>query len=69
MKIVSFIYQHKVIRKILEHLQLYSPEDAGRSLAGIQGKQRAPPSKNKGLRAVESVPYDDGWPEYEEPVF
>ncbi|THB77399.1 MAG: hypothetical protein D6B25_07055 [Desulfobulbaceae bacterium] len=48
MKIVSFIYQHKVIRKILEHLKLYSPAEAGRAPIVSQGKQRAPPLKNKG---------------------
>ena len=69
MKLISFIYQHKVIRKILEPLKLYSPATTGRSAAGSQEKQRAPPLKNVGIREVETVLFDDGWPGWEEPVF
>jgi len=58
MRIISFIYQHQVIRKILEHLRIYEEE-----------KQRAPPPKKAPVKEVDSVPFDDGWPGYAEPVF
>lgn len=69
MKIVSFIYQPRVIRKIREQLNLYCPAEAASSPGGRQERQRASPLENKGIREVESMPYDDGWPGYEEPVF
>jgi hypothetical protein len=58
-----------VIRKILEHLKLYCLAEAGSSPVGRQERKRAPPLENKEIREVESMPYDDGWPGYEEPVF
>lgn len=58
MHIISFIYQHKVIKTILEYLQIYEEK-----------KQRAPPLKKRLKREVELVPFDDDWPSYEEPVF
>lgn len=59
MKIISFIYKRKVIKKILKHLEMY---DEG-------SNQRAPPiAQIDYAERVKIVPYDDGWPEYEEAV-
>jgi len=56
MKIISFIYERAVIKKILVHLHLYSEPK----------QQRAPPAPEpepgKIIRDYES--YDDGWPGY-----
>jgi ribosomal protein S27E len=58
MKIVSFIYERKIIKKILDHLGLHEEDKPQRN--------RAPPSAQDWIeRIVES--YDDGWPDYEEP--
>ncbi len=43
---------------ILDHLQVYEDKP-----------QRAPPLKKLTIREVELVPFDDGWPGYEDPVF
>ncbi len=61
MKIISFIYKRTVIKKILTHLNVYEERK----------NQRAPPQiiKENTKAVVEIVPYDDGWPEYDEPVF
>ena len=60
MKIISFIYKRTVIKKILTHLNLYEE----------RGNQRAPPMpKVDNIKRVKIVPYDDGWPECDEPVF
>ena len=57
MKIISFIYERKVIKKILDHLGIFQKQEQ---------KRGPPPSPKKcPERVVE--PYDDGWPEYEEP--
>jgi hypothetical protein len=59
MKLISFIYKKRVIKKILIHLDL----DDERK------KQRAPPVMvEKYTDSVEIVPFDDGWPEHEEAV-
>lgn len=58
MQIISFIYQHQLIRKILEHLKIYEEK-----------KQRAPPLKKTPVKEADLVPFDDGWPGYENPVF
>jgi hypothetical protein len=55
MKIISFINEADVIRKILEHLGLW--EDKTPS-------ERAPPVS---ISDKNYEPYDDGWPQYEEP--
>ena len=57
MRIIIFICEHQVIRKILVHLKIYEEK-----------RQRAPPTKKTALKEVEMAPYDDGWPGYEEPV-
>jgi len=61
MKIISLIYETgKVIKKILDHLNI---DEERRN-------QWAPPAvirENTALICI--VPYDDGWPNYEEPVF
>ena len=59
MKIISFIYKRAVIKKILTHLNVYKEKK----------KQRAPPAAAPNDRPIERIPYDDGWPGYEEPVF
>lgn len=57
-RVISFIYQHKVIRKILEYLKKYEEKP-----------QRAPPMKEVLKKNVGLEPFDDDWPGYEEPVF
>ena len=58
MKVVSFIYERKIIKKILAHLGLYEEDKPKRN--------RAPPlSRDIVERIIES--YDDGWPDYDEP--
>jgi hypothetical protein len=55
-KIITFIKERTVIKKILDHLGLQKQEY----------KLGPPPSPKKcSERVIE--PYDDGWPEYEEP--
>jgi hypothetical protein len=55
MKIISFITKAEVIRKILEHLGVWEEK------APVE---RAPPDL---IREKSCEPYDDGWPQYEEP--
>jgi hypothetical protein len=57
MKIISFIYEHAVIKKILIHLNLYS----------VPKQQRAPPEVALEPHKRKYVSYDDGWPGYIEP--
>jgi hypothetical protein len=59
MRIISFIYERKVIKKILDHLGLLKKGEAKR--------KRAPPLPVLQCRGRRVEPYDDGWPEYEEP--
>lgn len=60
MKIISFIYKRTVIKKILTHLKIFEEKKT----------QRAPPKAQIDYtERVEIVPYDDGWPVYEEAVF
>jgi len=60
MKIISFIYKKAVIKKILTHLKIFEEKK----------NQRAPPMVQIDYtERVKIVPYDDGWPEYEEAVF
>ncbi len=58
--ITSFIYNRTVIRKILTHLNVYEERK----------NQGAPPQiiKEYTKAIVEIVPYDDGWPKYDELV-
>ncbi|MBU0943334.1 MAG: hypothetical protein KKC20_25535 [Proteobacteria bacterium] len=66
MKIVSFIVERKVIRKILCHLKLW----LGRDIRGSpqwQGNKGSAPALPIQERYYELV--DDGWPSYEEAVF
>ena len=55
MKIISFINETDVIRKILELLWLWEDKIP---------VERAPPAL---IREKSHEPYDDGWPQYEEP--
>jgi hypothetical protein len=55
MKIISFISEADVIRKILEHLELWEEKTP---------VERGPPDL---IREKSYEPYDDGWPQYEEP--
>lgn len=69
MRIISFIYKKTVIKKILTqkiltHLGVYEEKHKKAP------KQRAPPSAtHEQVKPVEIVPYDDGWPGYDEPIF
>jgi hypothetical protein len=56
MKIISFITDSKTIRKILEHLDLWT-----------EVPSRAPPPLNQESQAeVVYEPFDDGWPGFNE---
>lgn len=58
MKLISFIYERRVIKKILTHLGSYEEDKLKRN--------RAPPSSPDFIeRIIEQ--YDDGWLNYEEP--
>ena len=56
MKIVSFIYEHRVIKKILAHLGLFRGEEQ---------KRGSPAPPKKCLETVVEL-FDDGWSKYEE---
>ncbi len=58
MRIISFIYKKTVIEKILTHLNIFEEEK----------NQRAPPPTAPEYTEPEIVPYDDGWPEHDEPA-
>lgn len=58
MKVVSFIYERKVIKKILDHLGLYEEDKSKRN--------RAPPASPDFVERI-IEPYDDGWTDCEEP--
>ena len=55
MKIISFINEGVVIRKILEHLRLWEDKTP---------LERAPPDL---ISEKNYEPYDDGWSQYEDP--
>lgn len=60
MRIISFIYKKTVIKKILTHLNIFVEKQ----------NQRAPPvAPPEYTEPIEILPYDDGWPEYDDPVF
>jgi len=69
MKIISFINERPVIRKILEHLNLWveqpkqrpPPPRAGPGPPGLS--QQRPPDEQLDLHNL----FDDGWPGFEEP--
>ncbi|MFN2355381.1 MAG: hypothetical protein ABR512_12775 [Desulfopila sp.] len=49
-----------MIKKILTHLHIFEEKE----------NQRAPPgAAPEYMEYAEIVPYDDGWPGYDEPVF
>lgn len=58
MKIISFIYERAVIKKILVHLKLYSEPEQQWELVALAAEF---------FESVEHVSYDDGRPSYEEP--
>ena len=66
MKIISFIVERKVIRKILNHLKLWPGNEIRGSphWAGKNGTSQAAPRQKRHYE-----PFDDGWPGYEEPVY
>ena len=66
MKIISFIVERKVIRKILYHLNLWVDKDI-RGSPCWPGKRLLASVLQKQERHYE--PIDDGWPGYEEPTF
>ncbi len=61
MKIISFIYKRTVVEKILVHLNVYKKRKNQGAPLQILKEDKKP--------VVKIVPYDDGWPEYDEPVF
>ena len=58
MKIISFITEHQIIKKILEHLSLWE-QNASRDLPN----QNSSPENNELIYE----PFYEDWPEYEEP--
>ncbi|HIP82492.1 MAG TPA: transposase [Desulfocapsa sulfexigens] len=67
MKIISFINEPNVIRKILEHLDLWNTPEQPRP---PPGKRFTLPQHNPCPPVTEQEEvFDDGWPGYEEPVF
>lgn len=60
MKIISFIHERAVIRKILKHLDLWEEK-----------RSRPPPPVTLQISetALRYEPVDDGWPGHEDPVF
>ena len=67
MKIISFINEPNVIRKILEHLDLWNTPE---QLRPPPGKRFTLPKHNPCPPVTEQEDvFDDGWPGYEEPVF
>ena len=74
MKIISFITEPKLVRKILEHLKLWvqpaisarpPPARAGPSLQLRSGP--TPSHEQQPTEEIIYVPFDDGWPQFEEP--
>lgn len=69
MKIISFINERSVIRKILEHLNLWADEPKQRPPPVRAGpehtvrRQQLPPDE----QSVQQELFDDGWPGFEEP--
>ena len=62
MKIISFITEKPVIRKILEHLDLWRE-----TKRGPPNKASPPVETITEIKEREYEPFDDGWPVYEEP--
>jgi hypothetical protein len=66
MKIISFIKDREVIRKILEHLDLWripkQPRPPPKNKFALPQQNPCPPVTEQNL-------FDDGWPGDEEPVF
>ena len=60
-KIISFITEKPVIQKILEHLGLWRETKRG------PPNKASPQSEETVIKEFEYEPFDDGWPEYEEP--
>ena len=66
MKIISFINNRDVIRRVLEHLkQLEEPEE--RTPPPTKGCSLELGSGNNVHAGCHYEPFDDGWPVYEEP--
>ena len=55
MKIISFINENDIIRKILEYLELWEDKTP---------LERAPPVS---IPEKSYEPYEDGWPQHEDP--
>ncbi|MCF8056475.1 MAG: hypothetical protein K9K37_07530 [Desulfocapsa sp.] len=66
MKIISFIVERKVIRKILTHLKLW-PGNETRGSLHWSGRGGASPTSQKQQKHYE--PVDDGWSGYDEPAY
>ncbi|MEA3467261.1 MAG: hypothetical protein U9R57_03440 [Thermodesulfobacteriota bacterium] len=66
MKIISFIVERKVIRKILTHLKIW-PGNEIRCFPHWSGKGGVSPTFPRQEKYYE--PVDDGWPGYDEPVY
>lgn len=66
MKIISFIVERKVVRKILTHLKLWPGNDirGSPSRPGKLGVSSTHPGQDRHCE-----PVDDGWPGYDEPVY
>ncbi|NOR10609.1 MAG: hypothetical protein GQ541_03875 [Desulfovibrionaceae bacterium] len=67
MKIISFIKEQQVIRKILEHLKLWDTTARGRPPPRTGLVPQVPMQHEE--EGTQHEPFDDGWPGYEEPCF
>ena len=69
MKIISFINEQPVVRKILEHLDLWDEQQWQRLPPSRAGPEVPDWKKQQSLPGEPQQPelFDDGWPGYEEP--
>ncbi len=67
MKIISFIKERQVIRKILIYLNLWDTPERARPPPRGGPVPKVPMQHKEGLTQHE--PFDDGWLGYEEPCF
>ncbi len=66
MKIISFISEPKLVRKILEHLKLWTTPPVSERLPPTRAAPLPDPDPSP-TDEITYEPFDDGWPQYEEP--
>jgi len=65
MRIISFIENPKIIKKILKYLNLWDEERGSQ----LRKSSRDPPFKPEIPEEIVYVPIDDGWGQHENPDF